>query len=72
MDPDENLRDQREITTRLIADLDGRGAYASAEDWLADVERLAELSQAMDGWLSRGGALPADWPSQAREQVAER
>jgi hypothetical protein len=73
MDPDANLREQREVTARLLADLDGRGAYGGAQDQLADVGRLAELSQAMDGWLSRGGAYPSAWPCQpSAEAEAER
>ena len=35
-----------------------REAYAT-EDW----ERCAELANALDMWLSRGGFMPADWLS---------
>jgi hypothetical protein len=26
-----------------------------------DVDRIAQLFEAMDGWLTRGGFLPSDW-----------
>jgi hypothetical protein len=56
MDPDVNLREQREVGARLAAD-----AHPGAQDYLADVDRLVELTAAMDAWLSRGGSLPGEW-----------
>lgn len=62
MDPDSNLRDQREIRQRLLKAFDA--ADPDTGEWhpdLDDVYQLAELSEALDGWLSRDGALPREW-----------
>lgn len=52
MDVNATLREMRELSATV---LDG-GALDDA-----DVTRLAELADALDGWLSRGGALPSAW-----------
>jgi hypothetical protein len=57
MDPDENLREQREIVSRMLAG----GPHYSSEEQVADGDRLAELVQALDVWISAGGFLPEDW-----------
>ncbi len=62
MDPDGNLTEQREIVGRLLAAFDG--ADPDTGEWQPDpddVYRLTELSEGLDGWLSRGGALPRAW-----------
>ncbi len=62
MDPDGNLREQREVTRRLLAAFDA--ADPDTGEWTPDpddVYRLAELSQALDGRLSRGGTPPRAW-----------
>lgn len=51
MDPNANLKEQRRIVTRII------NGTASA----SDVERLADLVEALDNWISRGGFLPDSW-----------
>jgi hypothetical protein len=52
MDPNETLRRLRDLSQTII------GADENeSEDALA----LAELVQAMDGWLKRGGFLPTEW-----------
>lgn len=53
MDPNECLSEIRAILT----DFDGfqRGSNRQA------AERLAELIDALDDWLSHGGFLPSDW-----------
>lgn len=53
MDPNANLAEQR----RLIADMLG----ANDEIDTGDALRLAELAQALDEWISRGGFLPKEW-----------
>ena len=50
MDPNAALDEIRSIVARADGGL-GR----------SDAERLAELVDGLDGWLSRGGFLPADW-----------
>jgi hypothetical protein len=57
MDPNENLREQREITKRLLdEDLEG-----DVDSIMTLSIRLAELVQALDEWISHQGALPRDW-----------
>lgn len=51
MDPNANLLEQREIVSRM---LDSRGKKG-------DGERLAELVEALDEWISNGGFLPSRW-----------
>jgi len=53
MDPDANLKEQREISERI---LDG-----TKHDTGYDAVRLAELVQALDEWLSKGGFPPHAW-----------
>jgi len=51
MDPNANLKEMRMLVqTHLNAPLDG-----------FDVERLVELVEALDEWISKGGALPRAW-----------
>jgi hypothetical protein len=58
MDPTANLREQLEIA-RAILDLE-REPIEPARLRIA-AERLAELVEALNGWLSRGGFLPVQW-----------
>lgn len=52
MDPNACLMELRELT-RMVND-----GEAFAE---RNLERIAELVEALDGWLSRGGFLPTVW-----------
>ncbi len=52
MDPDANLEEQLRITKRVL-DADGCDAD--------DIIRLAELVDALDGWIVKGGFLPKRW-----------
>jgi len=52
MDPNAALDELRAIAARVRAD--HRLTHA-------DVERAGELFDALDGWLTRGGYLPAPW-----------
>lgn len=54
MDPNVNLEEQRQIIATLLG-----GEGAGDADNLG--MRLAELAQALDGWLSKGGFLPRAW-----------
>ncbi len=56
MDPNVNREEQRAITKRL---LDGTDRHD-------DAERLANLSEALDEWLTGGGFLPDDWKDDNR------
>jgi hypothetical protein len=53
MDPNATLREIRE----LLAD----PVPADSGLWGSRLERLAELVEALDGWLSKGGFLPDGW-----------
>ena len=56
MDPSANLREQREIIATLTSP-----ACETYGDHFDKIRRLVELSQALDEWLSNGGAVPAAW-----------
>lgn len=51
MDPNANLEEQRRIVAKILS---GRGNDA-------DAYQLAELVQALDEWIGRGGFLPSAW-----------
>jgi hypothetical protein len=63
MDPTANLLEQLEISARLI------NIFENADDTPEfkeeDVVRLAELVEALHGWIRKGGFLPEQW-SKAR------
>ncbi len=66
MDPDANLKEQLEIAKRLLKkfmDSDKDMAFDESDE--GDVVRLAELVEAMDGWIRKGGFLPAAWRKDA-------
>lgn len=57
MDPDACLKEMRALAGAiLVGDV--------AENQPHESCRLAELVEALDGWLSRGGFLPAPWALQ--------
>jgi len=56
MDPDANLHQQRRIARRILTALDV-DRVPDADD----IAALAELVEAMDGWLAKGGFLPERW-----------
>lgn len=56
MDPDANLKAQRD----LVKSLREGAEYGQPFDEV-DVDRLLELVQALDEWVSRGGFLPKAW-----------
>ena len=51
MDPNANLEEQLRIAARI----------ANGEELSTDAERLADLVEALDGWLKGGGFLPQRW-----------
>lgn len=69
MDPEANLTEQRELAEEIIRkydELEDEHAFeqlsaAERHDFLCDAQRLAELVQALDQWIVRGGFLPARW-----------
>jgi predicted Zn-dependent peptidase len=66
MDPDANLKEQRELAAEIVsindkADDDGLMSASEQADVNDAAVRLAELVQALDQWLSGGGFQPAAW-----------
>ena len=74
MDPDANLKEQRELAEEILKLADGvcgdksietpketKMREASEQLILYKAEKLAELVQALDQWISRGGFLPRGW-----------
>jgi hypothetical protein len=61
VDIEANLREMREMVAEVNAAWDA--ACASDVEPMADshLYRMAELFEAMDGWLSKGGHAPKDW-----------
>jgi hypothetical protein len=66
MDPDANITRQLELSAQLLTD--------ELTAWEADdaAIELAELVQALNGWLHRGGALPAAWEAARDEYQQQR
>jgi hypothetical protein len=56
MDPNENLREIREITKELDS-----GSYLSSREVELKADRLVSLVMGLDEWLSKGGFLPKEW-----------
>jgi hypothetical protein len=58
MDPDANLEEQLELARSILED----GEELAGDDELVNsAERLAELVQALDGWINSRGFLPKRW-----------
>lgn len=56
MDPDQALKDAREAAAAIRA-----AEFTTAEEWEEAASALEESFDALDGWIKRGGFLPADW-----------
>jgi hypothetical protein len=54
MDPNANLAEQLEISRRVLA-------CETVVDVLAELDRLAELVEALNAWIVGGGFLPDAW-----------
>lgn len=54
MDPDATLAEAREA-------LIGFQTHSDRDLWIKAAIRVAEAFEALDGWLTKGGFLPADW-----------
>lgn len=57
MDPNSNLKEQLHIARGILRDPDAQTHGAV---------RLAELVEALDGWIRGGGFVPADWNRSVR------
>jgi hypothetical protein len=56
MDPNANLEEQRRLVNAIN---DARDNETDVDQ--DDIWRLAELCEALDGWISNGGFLPHAW-----------
>jgi hypothetical protein len=65
MDPNEILARLREALS------DYRNSDGSESIWTA-LESVAELFEALDGWLSRGGFLPDAWQQSGRCPMSDQ
>jgi hypothetical protein len=67
MDPDSNIREQLEIAEEINSISDavdpdtGRYTIGQLDDLADKALRLAELVEALNTWLMRGGYLPVHW-----------
>lgn len=56
MDPDANLKAQRELVSLLLGDV-----ITDDDSAIHTAVSLAELVRALDEWLVNGGAVPKEW-----------
>jgi hypothetical protein len=63
MDPNANLEELREVANWLRANEDNLRADDAGDAALVieKAARAAELLEALDAWICRGGALPRRW-----------
>ena len=63
MDPNANLREQRELAREILELVDRieYGRDARRIELSARAARLAELVEALDQWIAGGGFLPDSW-----------
>ena len=59
MDPNANLKEQREIL-KVVTQMRLAGEVYDV-DYVDLLERLSDLGEAMDEWLSKGGFKPTAW-----------
>lgn len=68
MDPNANLKEQRQIIARMQKRDNAYPDHANEIEinnhnlkQAEDGERLAHLARALDEWIQKGGFLPIDW-----------
>lgn len=66
MDPDANLKEQRELIESIrqaMTDATNEEGDVGTLDssTIDDIDRLLDLSEALDGWIKKGDFLPTDW-----------
>lgn len=67
MDPNTALDEIRDLYEQIIDDR--ANANDVADD---DVDRLVDLIDALDEWITNGGFLPDDWKPRKRTKRARR
>lgn len=67
MDPNEALKEIRELVTDLMkGERESTLSPEKTAQRLDDGDRLAELIDGLDEWLSKGGYLPGPWKPKVR------
>jgi hypothetical protein len=66
MDPNECLREMRKLAKSVRKD--GSEGEAYEDRCWPDIERLCDLVEALDGWMSSGGFPPKAWERQDLSQ----
>lgn len=57
MDPNKTLQRMLQLSKRMIDETKGRDGEPHPDDAL----ELAELVEALDNWIRRGGSFPSKW-----------
>lgn len=73
MDPNANLKEQRKMAKLLLAEpADLEGGYSDEEANNRDnaARSLAELVEALDQWIVKGGFLPTEWTTKRASGLA--
>lgn len=69
MDPDANLKEQLSLIRRFL-DLEVNKLTGPEMGSLVyDACRLAELVEALDGWITRGGFVPERWQPWWKQEI---
>jgi hypothetical protein len=74
MDPEANLSEQLSLAAEIIEIIDERGdedgnlCDEDKDEVVDNANRLAELVQALDGWIRSGGFLPKRWVKKPKSQ----
>ncbi len=77
MDPEANLAEQLSLAAEIIEIIDERGdedgnlCDEDKDEVVDNANRLAELVQALDGWIRSGGFIPPAW-ERGVKRAAER
>lgn len=61
MDPNITLEELRRLSDHILTMTDAENTEPDVDIGWEDARSLAEYVQALDGWISRGGFLPAEW-----------
>ena len=72
MDPDENLKTQRDLSHELSETLFDDEDKPLSKETEETCARLAESVQAMDEWIRRGGFIPKEWARNANGGLLKR
>lgn len=63
MDPDVNLKEQRDLARRILACVEAHShePMGGTAGFMLGAEALAGLVVALDNWIATGGFLPKRW-----------